>query len=408
MSTLTTIDASSNGAAVTDAYGSVMMQTFGTPQRVLARGEGCYLWDVDGFRYTDLLAGLAVNALGHAHPYVNTAITAQLGTLGHISNFFASKPQVALAIKLNELLTGSADGGRVFFTNSGTEANEAAFKATRRTGRTHLVSTITAFHGRSLGALALTGKAAYREPFEPLPGHVTFVPYGDAAALADAVTDQTAAVILEPIQGEAGVLIPPAGYLSAAREITSAHGSLLWLDEVQSGMGRTGRWFAHHEAGITPDLVTVAKGLGNGFPIGACIGIGSTGALLGPGNHGSTFGGNPVAAMAGLATIGVIERDGLLEHTNVTGAWLAESLRALRHRGITDVRQAGLLIGIQLDEPVAARIVEGALAIGFIVNAATPDVIRLAPPLIVTQAQLQTFLDVLPALLDDALEGIDS
>ena len=266
MSVLTPIDQGSNSADVLDAYATVMMRTFGSPQRVLTRGEGCYVWDADGNRYTDLLAGIAVNALGHAHPYVNAAITAQLGTLGHISNFFASKPQVGLACKLAELLTGSPDGARVFLTNSGTEANEAAFKATRRTGRTHLVSTTTAFHGRSIGALALTGKAAYREPFEPLPGDVTFVPYGDASALAAAVTDETAAVILEPVQGEAGVLIPPLGYLAAAREITSSHGALLWLDEVQSGIGRTGRWFAHHEAGITPDLVTVAKGLATAFP----------------------------------------------------------------------------------------------------------------------------------------------
>jgi len=389
-------------------YPAVMMPTFGSPQRVLVRGEGCHVWDERGVRYTDLLAGIAVNALGHAHPYVNAAVTAQMATLGHISNFFASRPQVALAARLNTLLTGAETGARVFLTNSGTEANEAAFKATRRTGRTHLVSTTTAFHGRSMGALALTGKPAYRAPFEPLPGDVTFVEYGDAVALEDAVTDETAAVILEPVQGEAGVLIPPAGYLEAARRITHAHGTLLWLDEVQTGVGRTGEWFAHTPSGVVPDLVTLAKGLGNGFPIGACLGIGAAGALLGPGSHGSTFGGNPVAAVAALATLQVIERDDLLDHVRRTGAWLAGRLRGLAHPGIVEVRNAGLLIGIELVAPVAATVVTAALDDGFIVNAATPTTIRLAPPLIVAREQLDPFVDALPAFLDAAALTQDS
>jgi len=391
-----------------DLYAATMMHTFGTPQRVLARGEGCYVWDEDGRRYTDLLAGIAVNALGHAHPFVVAAVTAQMQTLGHISNYFASRPQVALAAKLVELLADGRAGypnARVFFANSGTEANEAAFKATRRTGRTHLVSTTTAFHGRSMGALAVTGKAAYREPFEPLPGDVTFVPYGDADALAGAVTERTAAVVLEPVQGEAGVVIPPAGYLEAARAITRAHGALLWLDEVQTGVGRTGRWFAHHATDVVPDLVTVAKGLGNGFPVGACLGVGDAAELLQPGNHGTTFGGNPVAAVAALATLSVIERDGLLEHVSNTSRWLRERLTALSHPGITDVRAAGLLVGVDLARPVAAAVVAGALDRGYIVNAATASTLRLAPPLIVTRDQLTGFCEQLPSLLDQALGG---
>ena len=264
-----------------DRYTGSVMNTFGTPKLVLTRGSGAEVWDEDGRRYLDLLGGIAVNALGHAHPAVVGAVTDQLSTLGHISNFFTSVPQVELAERLLGLL--GAEDGRVFLTNSGTEANEAAIKLSRRTGRTHLVAAEGAFHGRTMGALALTSKAAYREPFEPLPGHVTFVPYGDVAALEAAVTDETAAVVLEPIQGEAGVVVPPEGYLAAARRVTSERGALLWLDEIQSGMGRTGDWFAHTASGVVPDVVTLAKGLGGGFPIGACIGLGDAGGAADPG-----------------------------------------------------------------------------------------------------------------------------
>ncbi len=277
---------------VSRRYAASLMNTFGPPKLVLRRGEGVHVWDVDGNRYLDLLGGIAVNALGHGHPALLTAVNQQLATLGHVSNFFATEPQVALAERLLGLLDVD---GKVFFANSGTEANEAAFKLTRQTGRTHLVAMEGGFHGRTVGALALTSKAAYREPFEPLPGEVTFVPYGDLDALAAAVTDETAAVVVEPVQGEAGVVIPPEDFLAGARTIADEHGALLWLDEVQCGMGRTGSWMAYDGSGVTPDVVTLAKGLGGGIPIGAMIAVGEAGTLLGPGNHGTTFGGNPVA-----------------------------------------------------------------------------------------------------------------
>ena len=386
-------------AALTERYAGAVMNTFGTPQRVLVRGEGCYVWDADGRRYLDLLGGIAVNALGHAHPVVHAAVTTQLATLGHVSNFFATPAQVALAERLVALLGAP---GRVFFTNSGTEANEAAFKATRRTGRTKVVSTVEAFHGRTMGALAITWKPAYRETFAPLPGDVTFVPYGDIDALAAAVDDETAAFVVEPIQGEAGVVVPPPGYLAAARAITTRHRALLWLDEVQTGVGRTGRWFAHHgeTPTVVPDLVTLAKGLGSGFPIGACIGVGEAGGLLGPGDHGSTFGGNPVAAVAALATIGVIQGDGLLDHVRAAGDHLAAAVESLTHPLVDHVRGQGLLRAIVLREPIAPKLAAAALADGFIVNAPTATTIRLAPPLIVTTDQLDDFVHALPRLLD--------
>jgi acetylornithine aminotransferase len=382
---------------LTGRYSSALMNTYGSPQRVLVRGEGCYVWDADGTRYLDLLGGLAVNALGHAHPLIVSAVTSQLATLGHISNFFASPAQIALAERLLALLGSS---GRVFFTNSGTEANEAALKATRRTGRTRLVSTVGAFHGRSMGALAITWKPAIREAFAPLPGDVTFVEYGDVDALAAAVDDTTAAFVVEPIQGESGVIEPPDGYLRAARTITAERGALLWVDEVQTGIGRTGEWFAHSRSGIQPDLVTLAKGLGSGFPVGACIGVEAAAHLLGPGDHGSTFGGNPVAAVAGLATLAAIERDGLLAHTTRTGAHLAARVDALGHRLISSVRGRGLLRGIALREPVAVDVARRALAAGFIINAPNATTLRLAPPLIVSTAQVDTFVDALPDLLE--------
>jgi acetylornithine/N-succinyldiaminopimelate aminotransferase len=383
-----------------DRYASALMNTFGPPQRVLVRGEGCYVWDADGNRYLDLLAGIAVNALGHGHPLVLAAVASQAATLGHVSNFFATPPQIALAERLLALL-GRPDG-RVFFANSGTEANEAALKATRRTGRTHIVAAEGAFHGRSLGSLALTWKPAYREPFEPLPGDVTFVPYGDVDALAAAVSDQTAAFAVEAIQGEAGVIEAPDGYLQAAREITARHGSLLWLDEVQTGVGRTGAWFAHVPSGIQPDIVTLAKGLGSGFPIGACIGLGAAATLLGPGTHGTTFGGNPIASVAGLATLAVIERDSLLDNATAVGARLADGVARLCHPLIEGVRGRGLLRAIALGEPIAPKVAAAALDEGFIVNAPTPDAVRLAPPLIVTSDQVDTFIAALPGLLDTA------
>ncbi|HET9759300.1 MAG TPA: acetylornithine transaminase [Nocardioidaceae bacterium] len=383
-------------------YAASLMNTFGPPKLVLTKGEGPYVWDAEGTRYLDLLGGIAVNALGHAHPALVSAVTQQLGTLGHVSNFFATQPQVALAERLLALLGLPEGGGKVFFTNSGTEANEAAFKLTRRTGRTHLVAMEGSFHGRTVGALALTSKQAYREPFEPLPGDVTFVPYGDADALAAAVTDETAAVVVEPVQGEAGVVIPPEGFLARAREVTAEHGALLWLDEVQSGMGRVGAWFAHAASGIQADVVTLAKGLAGGIPIGAMVAVGESGTLLGPGNHGTTFGGNPVAAAAALAVIETIEKDGLLDNATKVGEVLREGLA---HEHVTEVRGRGLLVGLDLDAEVAPKVVDAAQRHGVILNATGPQRIRLAPPLILTVEQAEEFLAKWPAILEEAYRG---
>jgi acetylornithine/N-succinyldiaminopimelate aminotransferase len=393
-----------------ERYAASLMNTFGPPKLVLTRGEGAHVWDADGKEYVDLLGGIAVNALGHGHPALVEAVTAQLRTLGHISNFFTSAPQVELAEQLLELLGVGAGNGKVFFTNSGTEANEAAFKLTRRTGRTHVVVAEGSFHGRTMGALALTSKAAYRTPFEPLPGEVTFVPYGDADALAEAVTDQTAAVVLEPMQGEAGVVVPPPGYLAAARRITRERGALLWLDEIQTGMGRTGRWFAHQaDAELVdgpPDLVTVAKGLAGGFPIGACIALGDAADLLQPGNHGTTFGGNPVACAAALAVIGTIEQDHLLERVTVLGQKIRDGLVA--DPRVVEVRGEGLLIGLDLSAPRAAEVAAAALDAGFIVNNPTPERIRLAPPLVLTDEDANAFLAAWPGILDVAYGRSDT
>jgi len=394
------------GQAWTERYSGALMNTFGTPQKVLVRGEGAYVWDADGRRYLDLLAGIAVNALGHAHPLIVQAVTTQLTTLGHISNFFASAPQIVLAERLVELL-GHTDGTdaadvRVYFCNSGAEANEAAFKVARRTGRTKMVSTEGSFHGRTMGALALTGKAAIREPFEPLPGDVTFVPYGDVVALEAAIDDQTAAFIVEPIQGEKGVVPAPPGYLKAARDITAKTGALLIVDEIQTGIGRTGAWFAHSGTGVVPDVVTLAKGLGGGMPIGACIGIGEAAALLGPGQHGSTYAGNPVACAAGLAVLHAIERDDILANVRTVGERLSTGITELGHPAVAGVRGEGLLLAIMLTGPYSADVAKAALEAGFIINAPAPDAIRLAPPLILTAAQADEFLAALPAFLDTA------
>ena len=381
-------------------YESSLMNTFGTPSLELVRGAGSRVWDVDGKEYVDLLAGIAVNALGHAHPAVVDAVTTQLQTLGHVSNFFATEPQLTLAERLLGLLGAE---GRVFFSNSGAEANEAAFKLTRLTGRTHVVVAEGGFHGRTMGALALTSKAAYREPFEPLPGDVTFVPYGDSAALADAVTGRTAAVLLEPIQGEAGVVVPPDGYLTAAREIATAHGALLWLDEVQTGVGRTGAWFAHQlplGGGITPDVVTLAKGLGGGIPIGATIAVGAAGTLFRPGNHGTTFGGNPVACAAALAVLDTVASGHLLDHVTSLGKGLRDGLAD--DPRVVETRGAGLLVGLDLASESSAAVVVAAREAGYLVNNPTPTAVRLAPPLVLTEDEAHGFVTAWPAILDAA------
>jgi acetylornithine/N-succinyldiaminopimelate aminotransferase len=390
-------------SSLQDRYAHNLMNTFGPPRRVLVRGAGCYVWDDAGDRYLDMLAGIAVNALGHAHPAVVGAVHEQMSTLGHISNFFASEPQVALAERLLTLL-GAGDG-RVFFTNSGTEANEAAFKIARRTGRGRVVAANGGFHGRTMGSLALTAKASYREPFEPLPGDVTFVDFGNGPALAAAVDENTAAIVLEPIQGEAGVIPAPTGYLEEARRIADAHGALLWLDEVQTGAGRTGRWFAHHNAVVRADIVTLAKGLGGGYPIGACIGLGRAGALLEPGQHGSTFGGNPPAAAAALAVLDTIERECLLDNARLVGAYLTGELTGLRHPAVREVRGDGLLIGVQLHDAIAGQVALAALEEGLIINDCTPDTLRIAPALNVRREQADEMIALLPGLLDQATAG---
>lgn len=385
--------------AFLERYSGAVMNTFGTPKRVLVRGQGCNVWDADGKQYLDLLGGIAVNALGHNHPDLVAALTDQLTTLGHVSNFFASGPQIELAERLDALATANdpGRGARVFFANSGAEANEAAFKVTRRTGRTRVVAMEGSFHGRTMGALALTATAAYREPFEPLPGDVTWVPYGDADALAAAMADDVAAILIEPIQGESGVIPAPDGFLTAARKLADDHDALLWLDEVQTGIGRTGEWLAHTPTGVTADLVTVAKGLGGGIPIGACVATGAAASLLGPGSHGSTFGGNPIAARAGLTVLKVIERDGLLAHVREVGDGVAAALTDLP--GVTGVRGRGLLRGVLLDQEIAPEVAAKALEAGFIINAPRPGVIRLAPPLVITSDELDTFVQALPGFL---------
>jgi len=383
-------------------YGNALMATYGRPQLVLVRGEGCHVWDAEGRRYLDLLGGLAVNALGHAHPALLEAVTRQLSTLGHVSNFFATPPQVALA---ERLLALAGTPGRVFLANSGTEAVETAFKIARRTGRPRIVAAEGGFHGRTMGALALAGKSGIREPFAPLPEGVVHVPYGDADALVGAVDADTAAVVLEPVQGEAGVRVPPEGYLRVARQVTRRHGALLVIDEVQTGIGRTGEWFAFQREGVVPDVVTVAKGLGGGLPIGACLAFGDAAGLLGPGSHGSTFGGNPVAAAAALAVTDTIERDGLLANAMDVGDHLRAAVGQVRHPLVSGTRGRGLLMAVELSEPVATYAAAAALEAGFILNAVAPDAIRLAPPLILTMDEADSLVAALPQILDDSREA---
>jgi acetylornithine/N-succinyldiaminopimelate aminotransferase len=402
-----------SGADWLARYSSSLMGVFGTPQRVLVRGAGCLVWDADGKEYLDLLGGIAVNALGHAHPFVTSVISSQLATLGHVSNFFTSPTQIALAEKLLALSKAPA-GSKVFFTNSGTEANEAAFKLARRNGigtagsdsppRTKIIALEGAFHGRTMGALALTAKEAYRAPFEPLPGGVVHIPFGDVAALEAAVDETVAAVFLEPIQGEAGVRPLPPGYLKAAREATTRAGALLILDEVQTGIGRTGKWLASEDAGIVPDAVTLAKGLGGGFPIGALLTFGEqTSSLLSAGQHGTTFGGNPVATAAALATLHAIESQRVLANVAAVGEHLRTGLAAIN--GVTEVRGEGLLIGFDLDADVAPAVVTAGLDAGFILNSPGPRTIRLAPPLVLTTDQANTFLAAFPAILQTAKDA---
>jgi acetylornithine/N-succinyldiaminopimelate aminotransferase len=384
-----------------DRWSAVMMNNYGVPPLALASGSGAVVTDVDGKSYLDLLGGIAVNILGHGHPAILEAVTRQMSTLGHTSNLYAAEPGIALAEALAGLL-GADTETRVMFCNSGTEANEAAFKLSRLTGRTKLVAAQDGFHGRTMGALALTGQPSKQAPFAPLPGDVTHVPYGDADALAAAVGDDTAAVFLEPIMGESGIVVPPDGYLVAARDITARHGALLVFDEVQTGMGRTGTFFAHQHDGITPDVVTMAKGLGGGLPIGACLATGPAAQLLTPGLHGSTFGGNPICASAALAVLRVLADDDLVRRAGALGKTLHQNIESLHHPLIDHVRGRGLLCGIVLTAPTAKDVEAAARSAGFLVNAPASDVIRLAPALTITEPQLDTFVAALPGILDTA------
>ncbi|QIZ33626.1 acetylornithine transaminase [Saccharopolyspora sp. ASAGF58] len=391
-------------AAGAQRWQASMMDNYGTPKLTLVSGSGAEVTDADGKTYLDFLSGIAVNALGHAHPAVVQAVTAQIGKLGHVSNLYVHELGLKLAERLLDL-AGATGQGRVLFCNSGAEANEVAFKIARLTGRAKLVAAHGGFHGRTMGALALTGQPAKQQPFEPMPPGVVHLPYGDVAALESEVDDNTAAVFLEPIQGENGVVVPPEGYLQAAREIATRNGALLVFDEVQTGIGRTGSWFAFQRAGVLPDVITLAKGLGGGLPIGACIGLGAAGDLLHPGQHGTTFGGNPVVCAAALAVLDTIAADGLLEHVEQVGKDLVTGLRQLDHPLIGEVRGAGLLVGIGLTEPVSAKIAAAAQDAGYLINPIQPDAIRLAPPLIVRPEQVQRLLADLPTWLDAAKEN---
>ena len=382
-------------------FGSAMMPTY-APALSIVRGEGCVVWDADGRAYLDLIAGIAVSSLGHAHPAIVEAVARQVGQVAHTSNLFCHEPGVRLAEKLIELVGCPA---KVFFTNSGTEANEAAYKLVRRHAgpeRSYVVAAENGFHGRTMGSLTLTGKPSIREPFGPYAADVVFVPYGDADALRAAVTSATAAVFLEPMLGEGGVIAAPAGYLQVAREVCDRTGAVFVLDEIQSGIGRTGSWFLHQSEGVRPDVLTVAKGLGGGLPIGACIGLGAFADVFGKGEHGSTFGGNPVACAAALAVLETIERDDLLGQVAKVGTHLADGLRQIDHRALAGVRGRGLWLAFQVAGVGSAAVETAARAAGFLVNAVQPDAIRIAPPLVLRAEQADEFVVALPGILDSA------
>jgi acetylornithine/N-succinyldiaminopimelate aminotransferase len=387
-----------------ERFQAALMPTYGIPPVALVRGEGCLVWDADGREYLDLIAGIAVSSLGHGHPAIVDAVSRQVRNIAHTSNLFLHEAEINLA---ERLLARLGADGRVFFTNSGTEANEAALKVARRRqggSRPVIVAAEGGFHGRTMGSLAVTGKSSLREPFGPFGIQVRFVPYGDVTALRAAVGPDCAAVFLEPCQGEAGVVPPLAGYLRAAREACDEAGALLVIDEIQSGIGRTGAWFAHQADGVLPDVLTLAKGLGGGLPIGACVGVGAAGAALGKGDHGSTFGGNPVACAAALAVLDTIESQGLLANAAAVGERLASGVAALGHpllRG-TATRGRGLWLALLLTQPVAGAVEAAARQAGFLVNAVQPDAIRLAPPLILAPAQADSFLAALSSVLDAA------
>jgi acetylornithine/N-succinyldiaminopimelate aminotransferase len=395
----------SESEALRQRFEAAMMPNYGVPPLALARGAGSRVWDADGNRYLDLIGGIAVSALGHAHPAIVDAVTTQVGKIAHTSNLFVHEPGVLLAEKLLTLLHAEDGRGRVFFCNSGTEAIEAALKLVRRQqgpGRTTIVAAEHSFHGRTMGALAITGKDAIREPFGPFGFEVRWVPYGDAEALNEAVDSTVAAVFLESTQGEGGVIPAPAGYLAAARSACDAAGALFVLDEIQSGIGRTGVWFAHQAEGVLPDVLTLAKGLGGGLPIGACVGFGDSSTALAKGDHGSTFGGNPVACAAALAVLDTIEREDILASVKTVGESLANGIDAIDHPLLGGVRGSGLWLAAVLTADSAPAVYVAAQDAGFLVNAVLPDAIRLAPPLVLTQAEAAEFTAALPAILTRA------
>lgn len=369
-------------------WGKTLQPNYGTPPISLVKGKGVIVYDADGKKYLDFLGGIATNLLGHAHPAIIKAVTKQISTLSHVSNFYMH-PQVLQLAQSLQKMTGDKNA-KVFFCNSGAEANEAAIKLSRLTGRANIVAAQGAFHGRTMGAISLTGQPAKRDPFKPLLKKIKHVPYGDVDALRRTVTSKTAMVILEPIMGEAGVVVPPKGYLKAAREICNQTGALLVIDAVQTGMGRTGTWFGYEIEGITPDVITIAKGLGGGLPLGAMIALGRSSNLFKPGDHGSTFGGNPVACAAANATINVIQSKGLLKSNVVLGNLLKSELTKIP--GISEVRGRGLLIGIVLKTVSAKALAVDLLNNGVLVNATSDEVIRIAPALIITKKNVMDFV----------------
>jgi acetylornithine aminotransferase len=382
-------------------WSAVMMSNYKTPPIALARGAGATVWDLDGREYTDLLGGIATTILGHAHPKVVEAITTQAQTLGHVSNLAMHEPGVRLAERLLDL---AGRPGRVFFCNSGAEANETAFKISRLTGRAEVITAEGAFHGRTMGALALTGQPTKAAAFAPLPGGVRYVPYGDADALAGAVTGQTAMVLLEPMLGEGGVVPAPPGYLASAAATAADAGALFAIDEVQTGIGRTGSWFMHQADGVAPDVITLAKALGGGLPMGALLAFDDAADLLTAGSHGSTFGGNPISAAAALAVLDTIRDEGLLERAKEIEHRFTAGIEGLGHPGISGVRGRGALLGVVLTSDVAGALEAQMRTAGFLTNAVAPNVLRLAPPLVLTDAQVDAFVAALPKALDLALQ----
>jgi acetylornithine/N-succinyldiaminopimelate aminotransferase len=383
-----------------DDAGRDLLRTFGDRMAMFVRGEGAYLWDADGRRYLDYLAGIAVNSLGHAHPVFVTAIASQAATLAHVSNYFATPPQLELASRLKRL-AGTGESGRVYFGNSGAEANEAAFKLARLHGgaeKPRILALTDAFHGRTMGTLALTGKPYMQEPFLPMTPGVEFIDT-TVEALEAALDDRVAALFVEPIKGEAGVIDLPEGYLQAARALTEAHGALLIIDEIQTGAGRTGEWFAFQHAGITPDAITVAKGIGGGFPIGALITFGHASDLFYPGTHGSTFGGNALGTAVSSAVLGEIEDEGLVRNAAERGRQLREAIAAIDSPLIAGTRGRGLLIGVGLRHPVAKAVVAAAQEHGLIINAPNDETIRLVPALNIGDVEVDEFIQLFTASL---------